>query len=81
MNPKYIAISYEVNTYKDIRLADEILCSASFVNFTEALAYYNQEVKEHGKKHFIELMLQTQYSQEKESARKLTTSRKTIVHN
>ena len=81
MIPNNIIISYEVNTYKDIEFADEILYSASFNTYKKALTYYKKEVKEQAKRHFIELIQQIEYYYNDNGAYGLTTQRETITHS
>ena len=58
--PKKDEVNFVVAIYKDMELADEIETADSFENYSEALDFYNEEVKKAENKYFIELTFEVE---------------------
>ncbi len=56
--PKKDEVNFVVTIYKDMELADEIEFSNSFENYSDALDFYNQEIKKANNNYFVELHLE-----------------------
>ena len=56
--PKKDEVNFVVTIYKDMELADEIEFSNSFENYSDALDFYNQEIKKANSNYFVELHLE-----------------------
>lgn len=65
--PKNVEVTYTVNTYKDMELADELEYSNSFGTYKNALKFYNEETKRANGNYFIELIVETEVEYEKKT--------------
>ena len=58
--PKNVEVTYTVNTYKDMELANELEYSNSFSTYESALEFYNEETKRANGNYFVEIIMETE---------------------
>ena len=56
--PKKDEVNFVVTIYKDMEFADEIETSNSFNNYSDALDFYNKEIKKADNNYYVSLSLE-----------------------
>lgn len=56
--PKKDEVTFVVTTYKDMELAGEIEYANSFNNYSDALDFYNEEIKKANNSYYVSLSLE-----------------------